>query len=103
ANSVRMPMPHFGAACTTRRTASAPERWPATRGKPRAVAHLPFPSMIIPTCRELCVIKLSDIKKDPLLFPHCLNQAFHVIQIALQGPPARRRNLVLRLGHAAFE
>src|SRR5256885_8667757 len=32
-----------------RRTASAPRRWPATRGSPRAFAQRPFPSMMIAT------------------------------------------------------
>src|SRR2546428_10000043 len=43
-------MPRSGAASTARRTAAAPSRWPATRGRPRRVAQRPLPSMMIATC-----------------------------------------------------
>src|SRR5262245_26864447 len=66
ANSVRAPMPSVGAASTTRRTASAPARCPATRGSPLRVAQRPFPSITTATCRAfsapdsklLCITKL---------------------------------------------
>src|SRR4029079_17078022 len=44
-------MPCAPAARTTRRRASTPRRWPSTRGKPRAAAQRPLPSMMIATCR----------------------------------------------------
>src|SRR5512143_2010314 len=44
-------MPSSLAARTTRRSASTPRRWPSARGKPRAAAQRPFPSIMIATCR----------------------------------------------------
>src|SRR4030081_2748736 len=44
-------MPSSLAARTTRRNASTPRRWPSARGKPRAAAQRPFPSMITATCK----------------------------------------------------
>src|SRR5216683_2034524 len=38
-------------ARTTRRKASTPRRWPSARGRPRAAAQRPFPSMMIATCK----------------------------------------------------
>src|SRR5271165_4367733 len=43
-------MPSSWAARTTRRNASTPRRWPSARGKPRAAAHRPLPSMMTATC-----------------------------------------------------
>src|SRR5215213_8439959 len=43
-------MPSSLAARTTPRSASTPRRWPSTRGRPRAAAQRPFPSMMIATC-----------------------------------------------------
>src|SRR3984893_1951763 len=43
-------MPSSWAARTTRRRASTPRRWPSTRGRPRAAAQRPLPSMMIATC-----------------------------------------------------
>src|SRR4030081_3628218 len=48
-------MPSSLAARTTRRSASTPRRWPSARGKPRAAAQRPFPSMMIATCRGASV------------------------------------------------
>src|SRR5258708_40234970 len=42
-------MPKSAAATIVRRTASAPLRCPATRGRPRALAQRPLPSMMIAT------------------------------------------------------
>src|SRR5512147_3008852 len=42
-------MPSSSAARTMRFATSRPSRWPAVRGKPRAAAQRPFPSMMIPT------------------------------------------------------
>src|SRR5260221_9123182 len=44
-------MPSSWAARTTRRSASTPRRWPSARGRPRAAAQRPLPSMMIATCR----------------------------------------------------
>src|SRR5207245_7816999 len=43
-------MPSSWAARTTRRNASTPRRWPSARGRPRAAAHRPLPSMMMATC-----------------------------------------------------
>src|SRR4030088_687978 len=48
-------MPSSLAARTTRRSASTPRRVPSARGKPRAAAQRPFPSMMIATCRGASV------------------------------------------------
>src|SRR5690606_7546047 len=40
-------MPKSPAARTVRRSASTPARWPAARGRPRALAQRPLPSMMI--------------------------------------------------------
>src|SRR6266849_4173247 len=48
---VRYRMPSSLAARTTRRKASTPRRWPSARGRPRAAAQRPFPSMMIATCK----------------------------------------------------
>src|SRR6266705_1407662 len=48
---VRMPMPRSPAARTVRRSASTPRRCPSTRGKPRAAAQRPLPSMMMATWR----------------------------------------------------
>src|ERR1035438_6142126 len=103
ANSVRMPMPVSGAASTARRAASTPARCPMMRGSPRPVAHRPLPSMIIPTCRVLCVSKLIGIKKDSLLFPRGLDERFHVVQVALQRTPPGGRQPIIGARHAAGE
>src|ERR1700704_4477165 len=44
-------MPSSFAARTTRRNASTPRRWPSARGRPRAAAQRPLPSMMIATCK----------------------------------------------------
>src|SRR5229473_3453149 len=43
-------MPSSFAARTTRRSASTPRRWPSARGRPRAAAQRPLPSMMMATC-----------------------------------------------------
>ena len=48
---VRMPMPSSPAARTVRRSASTPRRWPSLRGRPRAAAQRPLPSMMMATWR----------------------------------------------------
>src|SRR5580692_1339128 len=92
-------MPNAGAASTMRLTVSTPARCPAARGRPRARAQRPLPSMMIAVCRVLCIIKLLPIKKD-LLLAHGVDERFHVIEISLQRAPAGGRQFVLRLRHA---
>src|SRR6266702_2510406 len=48
---VRIPTPRSPAARTVRRNASTPRRCPSTRGKPRAAAQRPLPSMMMATWR----------------------------------------------------
>ena len=50
---VRMPMPRSPAARTVRRNASTPRRCPSARGRPRAAAQRPLPSMMMATCRGM--------------------------------------------------
>ncbi len=46
---VRYLMPSSPAARTVRRNASTPRRWPSPRGRPRAAAQRPLPSMMMAT------------------------------------------------------
>src|ERR1700681_1159186 len=55
---VRYRMPSSLAARTTRRKAATPRRWPSARGRPRAAAQRPFPSMMIATCN-------GTVRSDP--------------------------------------
>src|SRR2546426_282966 len=105
AYSVSAVMPQPGAIRTTRRTASAPARWPAARGRPRRVAQRPLPSMTMATWREvLCVIKRSRKKKNPRSArARCANQRFHVVEVALERPPAEGGESVFRLGDSGLE
>src|ERR1700694_173210 len=98
-------MPSSGAAVTVWRTASAPARWPAARGRPRRVPQRPLPSMMIATWREvLCLIKSFRKKKEPLSARACgTDQRFHVVEIALERPPAEGGEAVFRLGDAPGE
>src|SRR5215831_18230262 len=66
-------MPSSFAARTVRRNASTPRRWPSTRGKPRAAAQRPLPSMMMATCKgppdrpepSLAVAAALDIRSIP--------------------------------------
>src|ERR1700731_1436348 len=58
---VRYRMPSSLAARTTRRRASTPRRWPSARGKPRAAAQRPFPSMMTATCNGPSVRSGSSV------------------------------------------
>src|SRR5262245_30970567 len=86
ANSVSTPTPRSGAASTTRRTASAPARWPAVRASPRRIAQRPLPSMMSATCSGASAL-------DPRLV--CITKSarknFSGGREALHEPPARRR------------
>src|SRR5207247_2451316 len=72
AKRVRVPIPSPGAASTIRRTARTPRRWPARRGRPRASAHRPFPSMTMATwsrpdascSKALCIMKYHLKKRE---------------------------------------
>src|SRR5256886_14510007 len=77
-------------ASTTRRTASAPARWPAVRGRPRRAAQRPLPSITIATWREgLCDIKLRLKKNSASAMPGGADQRLHVVQVALQRAATR--------------
>src|SRR6266542_3265734 len=75
------------------------------RGRPRRVAQRPLPSMTMATWKEvLCFIKSPAKKKrTPSACARRANQRFHVIEIALERPPAEGGESVLRLGDAARE
>src|SRR5438876_7298905 len=103
ANSVKAVTPWSGAASTIRRTASAPARWRAARGRPRRAAQRPLPSMMTATWREvLCDIKFC-LKKNASALTSRADERFHVVEIALQGAPTRGRQPVFGLGDAAGE
>src|SRR5213076_1725364 len=103
AYSVSAATPSPGAASTVRRTASAPARWPATRGRPRRVAQRPLPSITIATCREeLCGIK-SVLKKNASPLTGGVNQRFHVVQVALQRAPPGSGEPILGLRNPSLE
>src|SRR5262245_11448052 len=114
AKSVRVRTPRPGAAFTTRRTASAPRRCPAVRGSPRAAAQRPLPSMMIATwsptptsfVKVLFIAKYPLKKKRRLVAERAARRAddrLHVIEIALEGPAAVRREPVLGPRAPAFE
>ena len=68
-------MPISLAARIVRRNASTPRRCPSTRGRPRAAAQRPLPSMMMATWRgagsnggtALCGISASGIGFEPYL------------------------------------
>src|SRR5512146_2349532 len=117
AKRVRVWTPSAGAASTTCRTASAPWRCPAERGRPRAEAHRPLPSMMIATWSafERCVTELLKelggikclVKKKVVSAVHAepcdIDDRFHVIEIALQRAPAGRGEPILRMRPARLE
>src|SRR2546428_13100368 len=97
-------MPRPGAASTTRRTAYAPARWPAVRGRPRRAAQRPLPSITIAMWREgLCDIKLRLKKNSASAVPGGTDQRLHVVQVALQRAATRGREPVLGLRDASLE
>src|SRR6266576_6929141 len=105
AYSVSALMPQPGAISTARRTASAPARCPAARGSPRRVAQRPLPSMTIATWREvLCIIKQSRKKKESTsACARRADQRFHVVEVALERPPAEGGESVFGFRDAACE
>src|SRR5437879_3884880 len=99
-------MPSRGAASTMRRTATAPARWPAARGRARRVAQRPLPSMMIATCGEvLCFIKSLRKKKwgPASALPRDANQRLHMVEVPLQRLAPGGREPVHRLGHTPVE
>src|SRR5258705_9750921 len=100
-------MPQPGAISTARRPAAGPAGWRATRGRPRRVAQGPLPSMTIATWKEvLCFIKpIRKKKTPPSACPAAsrVDQRFHVIEIALERPPAEGGESVFGLGNAPLE
>src|SRR5664279_2229833 len=68
-------MPSSLAVRTARRSASIPALWPAERGKPRASAQRPLPSMMIATWRGQTHGVWSDIN-----FSNLHNLSFFVFQ-----------------------
>src|SRR6266446_3476579 len=103
AYSVSAAIPASGAASTVRRTASAPARCPATRGRPRRLAQRPLPSITIAMWREeLCSIK-SVPKKNASPLSGGVNQRFHVVQVALQRAPPGGGEPILGLRYPPLE
>src|ERR1019366_3193105 len=99
----RRPITSSRTPCATQRAVSFSRYAAIMRGSPRPVAHRPLPSMMIPTCRVLCISKLTGIKKDSLLFTRGLNERFHVIQVALQRTPPGGRQPVIGARHTTGE
>src|SRR4051794_19964971 len=63
-------MPRSPAARTVRRSASTPRRCPSPRGNPRAAAHRPFPSMMMPTCRGTTMSPIPPVRNGSFLDIH---------------------------------
>src|SRR5215203_7523343 len=96
AKSVSVPIPRPRAASTVLLTASAPATCPAARGRPFEVAQRPLPSMMIATCKLLCLIKWMGTKKSR--FARGVDDGFHVVQVALERLAAGVGEPVLGLG-----
>ena len=62
ANSVSASMSRCEHSSMHRRTGRRPALWPAARGRPRAVAQRPLPSMMIAMCRGSTLAVGSAIK-----------------------------------------
>src|SRR5215208_3948720 len=105
---VSVPTPSRAAPSTTSRAARAPATCPAPRGRRRAAAQRPFPSMMMATCRELCMIKFGVKKKragggaTSLPLRH-LDERFHVVHVAPQRRAAVDRQAELGARHAPLE
>src|SRR6267378_3196747 len=89
-------MPQPGAMRTTRRTASAPARCPAAIAvhhdgdvKRSTLFHKAIPQ------------KKESMSARPRA--GCADQRFHVVEVALERPPAEGGESVFRLGNAACE
>src|SRR5262245_4929801 len=65
-------MPSSLAASTHLRSASTPARWPARRGRPRAFAQRPLPSMMIATCAGSDINPLSGVQPGKPSYLHDL-------------------------------
>ena len=55
ANSVSASTPRRAHSSITIRAGAMPALWPACRGRPRAAAQRPLPSMMIATCRGVAL------------------------------------------------
>src|SRR5690349_10043405 len=95
------------AASTVARTAFAPSTWPAVLGRPRLVAHRPFPSMMIATCigvAESFVLQSEWVKNFAASgAPRCLDHRFDVLEVAMQRFASRGGDAVLGLWPATLE
>src|SRR5216110_2942753 len=85
-------MPSSLAARTTRRSSSTPRRWPSARGRPRAAAQRPLPSMMIATCN-------GPVRSGPSVAGAA---AFDIIEIPAPVPKSRSRVSVSSFHHKAL-
>src|SRR5690349_16463439 len=75
-------MPNDDAASTVRRTAPAPAMCPSSRGRPRAIAQRPLPSMLMATwnrSRPRCGDSGSCQRESRL----CNDTAFHLDDVVI--------------------
>src|SRR3954466_3775220 len=101
-----VPTPARVASSTIRRAVRRPARCPAVRGRPRAAAHRPLPSMMTPTwipAYEGVACEVLFIVSADSALARRADQGLHVIEVPLERAPAGRRDQVLRLGHASLE
>src|SRR6266566_6203943 len=100
AKRVSVSTPRAGAASTTRLAARTPERLPASRGRPRAAAHRPLPSMTMATwsacglsgSKLLCIIEFCPQKKGTRRSPperaaSGADQRLHVVEVTAELAP----------------
>ena len=64
AKRVSVPIPRSRAASTARRTASTPAACPAVRGRPRATAQRPLPSMMMATWSPEALFMIPPLAND---------------------------------------
>src|SRR5436309_13517115 len=92
-------MPQLGAIRTTRRTASAPARWPAARGPAAIAVHHDGDVE-----RSTLLHKVIPKKKESTSAgARSADQRFHVVEVALERPPAEGGESVFRLGDSGLE
>src|SRR4051812_30541793 len=114
AYSVSIPIPQSGAASTIFRTTRAPAICPAVRGRPRALAQRPLPSMMIatwiPDCAGVCwggracaCFTECGAGVTFSALPRGANQRLHVVQVPLECATSGGGELVLCLGHPPLE
>src|SRR6266536_1878537 len=80
---VRKSIPRSPAARTVRRSASTPRRCPSPRGRPRAAAQRPLPSMMMATCRGTAKSPISAVGSGPVfaiaLQPHTVRISLSLV------------------------